>query len=223
MNENDRESGDAGVQAPMTDGRRGEGSPMWVAIPVVEPDDIDGAMMSVVMRVWIKADGVGHAFIYADEVSGVAPVDVCDAVARLCRTGLMSAIAYDGGFICHLATEGCLLPPSSVQASPSQFEPSTIDLSDSRLRGGVYVMRTGWGPSTAIKIGISSNIESRLKQAGTFSPHGVCLLYRIPGGERDERALHQLLAPYRLRGEWFRWDMKVRALIESFIATRVRS
>lgn len=55
-----------------------------------------------------------------------------------------------------------------------------------------------------IKIGVSADPETRLKELGTGSPHQHSLLKVIPGGFEVERMLHKKFSDKRVRGEWFR-------------------
>lgn len=73
----------------------------------------------------------------------------------------------------------------------------------------VYFVRSGThGP---IKIGRAVDPHERLRQLQTGSPVELRLLGTIPGGVDLEAALHDLLGDSRLRGEWFRPTVAVRA------------
>lgn len=55
------------------------------------------------------------------------------------------------------------------------------------------------------KIGYSSNHPvSRLMSFQTGNPEELALRGWFKGSQRDERDLHAVLAPERIRGEWFR-------------------
>lgn len=64
-------------------------------------------------------------------------------------------------------------------------------------RKGVYVV--GFGPY--VKIGITTNVDIRL--AGLQTPEPVKLYALLEGWAKEEKALHQRFAEYRLQGEWF--------------------
>lgn len=64
-----------------------------------------------------------------------------------------------------------------------------------------------------IKIGFSVLVKGRLLALNTASPNELELLATVPGSMAFERAIHQWLAPYRLRGEWFRDCAPVREAI----------
>lgn len=54
-----------------------------------------------------------------------------------------------------------------------------------------------------IKIGFTANIEKRIKNLRTSSPHKLRLMRTIPGTKDDERRLHEQFAHLREHGEWF--------------------
>lgn len=54
-----------------------------------------------------------------------------------------------------------------------------------------------------IKIGVAQDLRSRLSTLQTSSSAKLILLAHMPGYEPEEYALHQKLAAYRIRGEWF--------------------
>lgn len=59
--------------------------------------------------------------------------------------------------------------------------------------------------SGLVKIGCASNPVARLKELQTGSPEKLELVGVIPdAGQAGERELHELLAPYRSHGEWFK-------------------
>lgn len=64
-------------------------------------------------------------------------------------------------------------------------------------RKGVYVV--GFGPY--VKIGITSNLNVRL--AGLQTPEPVSVYGLLSGWLREELALHERFAEYRMQGEWF--------------------
>ena len=65
----------------------------------------------------------------------------------------------------------------------------------------VYFIRQGKGGP--IKIGITTNIESRMRTFQTASPVPLHLLRLEPGGRRRELQLHHRFRAYRMEGEWF--------------------
>jgi hypothetical protein len=60
-----------------------------------------------------------------------------------------------------------------------------------------------------IKIGVTSNIENRLKQISIMVNAPVTLLKYIDGNEQTEKELHNKFSKYRLHGEWFKPDKEL--------------
>lgn len=65
-----------------------------------------------------------------------------------------------------------------------------------------------------VKIGIAGAIETRLSNCQVNNPHPIELLALMRGEAEDEKSIHALFSPYHHRGEWFRNEDKVTALIE---------
>jgi len=63
-----------------------------------------------------------------------------------------------------------------------------------------FIQSENGGP---IKIGISTNVQGRLASLQTGYPYPLKVLATIPGGEREEKGLHETFAEHRLSGEWF--------------------
>lgn len=74
-------------------------------------------------------------------------------------------------------------PPPSVKRRPRP--------------GTVYFIRLG----DRIKVGYSENLDRRLAHEE--------ILGFVPGTRADEQAWHQLLAPHRVTGEWYRAELDV--------------
>lgn len=60
--------------------------------------------------------------------------------------------------------------------------------------------------SKAVKIGTTTNLDKRIYSLRTSCPRWLVCLGTVPGGVDEERKLHRLFAPARLRGEWFHAD-----------------
>lgn len=75
----------------------------------------------------------------------------------------------------------------------------------------VYFIQSIEGP---VKIGWSADLERRRANLATASGLGT-VLATIAGGEDLEAHFHEMLAPYRLHGEWFKADPPVLALAEA--------
>lgn len=78
-----------------------------------------------------------------------------------------------------------------------------------------------------VKIGISNNPYERLSKCQVGNPADLELLHTIPGGHREEQAIHWLFAHLHVRGEWFvdpdgeivRWFSDREQLIQRLHAT----
>lgn len=64
----------------------------------------------------------------------------------------------------------------------------------------VYFIGGETGP---LKIGVSKHPWGRLSAIQTGNPSPLQVMYLIPGGQRLERAIHEMLADHRVGGEWF--------------------
>lgn len=69
-------------------------------------------------------------------------------------------------------------------------------------------------PDGPVKIGYTGRpISHRLAEAQTFARDPLVLLVEVHGTRRDEARLHKLFAPYRIHGEWFRYETEIRDLV----------
>lgn len=68
--------------------------------------------------------------------------------------------------------------------------------------------------TNAIKIGITTNVLSRLHSLGTSNPYELELLATTNGTEEDEKNLHEKFSKYRLKGEWFKENDELLKLIK---------
>lgn len=64
-----------------------------------------------------------------------------------------------------------------------------------------------------IKIGISTNVERRLRDIGLHLAVPPTLIGFIEGGYALEKHVHGILAEHRLNGEWFSASSQVRSVI----------
>jgi hypothetical protein len=76
---------------------------------------------------------------------------------------------------------------------------------DKRLDTWLYVIRSAAGP---VKVGISSDVDKRLRQLQTGQPFGMTVQGTAGPMSRDmavrvEGCVHTLLGERRCRGEWF--------------------
>lgn len=67
-------------------------------------------------------------------------------------------------------------------------------------RGFVYFLQDEDG---FVKIGHAQDVKARVAVLQTASRQTLRLLGAMPGGRREEAALHRRFAPTRARGEWF--------------------
>lgn len=70
-----------------------------------------------------------------------------------------------------------------------------------------------------IKIGTTANLKQRLRDISAHLVGELVLIAAIDGGRDVEAAIHKLLKPHRLKGEWFSDCPEVRSLIASLQAT----
>ena len=85
----------------------------------------------------------------------------------------------------------------------------------------LYAIRSG--STSAVKIGITNDVQSRMKKMQTNNPLPLRLvtMIAIPEAANAERHIHQYCARYHIRGEWFDidHDSDVIALIERAVQT----
>lgn len=77
----------------------------------------------------------------------------------------------------------------------------------------IYVIRPESG--LAVKIGITQNLDKRLRMLRTGTYEDLTVVWSGPGNLRIEQALHERFAAYRLQGEWFRLEGEVLEWVES--------
>jgi len=67
-----------------------------------------------------------------------------------------------------------------------------------------------------IKVGVSSNVEQRLRDLSSEQRCEGEILHIMPGNRKAEMSVHARLAEWRVEGEWFRDCAEVRAIIETY-------
>lgn len=82
----------------------------------------------------------------------------------------------------------------------------------------VYFVQTEATPDK-VKIGVTHNLEHRLKSFQTASPYPFVVLHQImcpvrSHAERLERDLHKRFAPFRFSGEWFDLDPPLSSYLD---------
>lgn len=83
-------------------------------------------------------------------------------------------------------------------------------------RGWVYFI--GSESSDLTKIGFSVRPKARLSQVQSGNPERLELLYVVPATKAIETKLHDLFAPLRAVGEWFKTADFVRLVGEQLMA-----
>lgn len=73
----------------------------------------------------------------------------------------------------------------------------------------LYFIRCG----DAVKIGMSSDPESRMQILSTGAPGKLYLLAKIPNSGNIEAECHRKLSHLRINGEWFRYTNEIDRLI----------
>lgn len=63
-----------------------------------------------------------------------------------------------------------------------------------------FIQSVDGGP---IKVGSSADPSARLRDMQVGRADELKILGEMPGGQKTERRLHRLLAPTKIRGEWF--------------------
>lgn len=81
----------------------------------------------------------------------------------------------------------------------------------------VYVI--GEPGSPIVKIGVSNDVQRRLREIQANSPIPLKVLWTSPGGLALERALHQHFADQRTHGEWFAFDADPATVVRNAVET----
>lgn len=82
----------------------------------------------------------------------------------------------------------------------------------------IYFLQAKGDPAGPVKIGMTaggySGVVRRLNDLQVGYPHELAVVALMQGGRRDERRLHLELEEWHLRGEWFRCEGRVVALVQ---------
>ncbi|MEW9855948.1 GIY-YIG nuclease family protein [Novosphingobium sp. M1R2S20] len=95
-----------------------------------------------------------------------------------------------------------------------------VVLQEKLSKSRVYFIQAASGP---IKIGVSGNPQSRLKNLQVGSAEKLTLLATVPGGRFTEEQIHQRLIAHRLHGEWFSPHAEVLRVIDRLSTTTERT
>lgn len=71
------------------------------------------------------------------------------------------------------------------------------------------------GPEKFVKIGIASDITTRLSNLQAASPYPISLMKMVDGAWHLEKSLHKRFAHLHVRGEWFRLADDLEELISA--------
>lgn len=72
----------------------------------------------------------------------------------------------------------------------------------------VYIVKAGTKSTSPIKIGVTDNVQNRIKQLQTGNPAEIFLVMHFECNSREhafnlEKTIHEILKGQRLFGEWF--------------------
>lgn len=95
----------------------------------------------------------------------------------------------------------------STKKMASEFSP----LPRRPRRSLVYFVQSG----SAVKIGVTEDIDKRLAALQTGTPAPICLLATIPGNKTTESQLHKRFAADHIHYEWFRLSPELLQYIGS--------
>ncbi len=72
----------------------------------------------------------------------------------------------------------------------------------------------------AVKIGVSSDPESRMKILGTGAPGELKLLASIPNSGNLESSCHKKISHLHLCGEWYLYNYETKMMIKELLDER---
>ncbi len=163
----------------------------------------------------------------ADDAPAAPPPDIC-AFCGKSRKEVRDLIAGPTARIC----DGCVslcgeiieekFPKKSAPKAARANIPFDFTADQEALRNiqhekdtcTVYFVQSGHGGD--IKIGLTKNLDERMKGLQGANPVKLVLIGAIPKTAMDTEAqLHARFAAHRTIGEWFRPDPEILAFIES--------
>lgn len=79
----------------------------------------------------------------------------------------------------------------------------------SKAKSYVYVVRAGKGSKAPIKVGMTGNVQKRIKALQTGNPQPLFLVMHFECKDRShayrlEKTIHEILGGQRMCGEWFK-------------------
>jgi hypothetical protein len=97
-----------------------------------------------------------------------------------------------------------LLVPAEPGSTPPEA-PAKISV--------VYFIQTT-APNRLIKVGVTTDLRTRLQELQTAQPYPLNVLYSMRGGITMERDIHRVFAHLRVQGEWFSPGPELMAYID---------
>lgn len=77
-------------------------------------------------------------------------------------------------------------------------------------------------PTGYVKIGVAMSPRDRMGVLQLANPRELSLLTHLPGGELEERNMHELFDDEHERGEWFRYSERMRVLLAPLVEAYAR-
>ena len=74
------------------------------------------------------------------------------------------------------------------------------------------------------KIGVSANINNRIKELQTGNPYTIECVFsrRVPEAYEVEKYIHKLFEQDKVSGEWFEFDDRTLDIVETMIVSHMR-
>lgn len=66
-----------------------------------------------------------------------------------------------------------------------------------------------------IKIGVTTNMKTRVSALSSSSPFELCVVYYFPGSLQKEKELHKKFNHLRVNGEWFKYTDEIKNFISA--------
>ena len=81
----------------------------------------------------------------------------------------------------------------------------------------VYLVKSGDDIRAPIKIGVAKDVDQRIYDMQTGNPSELYLITKIPFNSSRlayhiENMLHKKFRKKRIRGEWFKWNIKMKVI-----------
>lgn len=77
----------------------------------------------------------------------------------------------------------------------------------------IYFVKCG----RAVKIGYTNDIKKRLSELQSANPVKLKLMAVTPGTQGLEKIFHEVLAPWKIHGEWFHTSNKLKSPLRKLI------